>query len=121
MARVLIVDDDEPIGRSLAAVLSIDKHECVCVTSGPEALRQLQQSAFDLLLTDIRMEPMDGVELMRRVRATNPTIPMLAVSAYGSKQAKETIIAAGGLGFVQKPFKIDMLLATVRDALRAAA
>ena len=46
---------------------------------------------------------------------------MLAVSAYGSKQAKDTIVAAGGYGFVQKPFKIDVLLATVRDALRTAA
>ncbi|MEI6807568.1 MAG: response regulator [bacterium] len=117
MARILLVDDEDCILRTTAILLEVEGHNTVCVLNGSEALNQLDSAHFDLMLTDIRMGPIDGMELIKRAKSMKPMMPVIVVSAYCTDKTTKEAQDLGAFKFIKKPFKADDIVKSVRDAL----
>ena len=115
--RILIVDDEEGLRRLLVRVLSKSGYEATAVAGGAEALRQLAGESFDLIITDIKMPEMDGLELLRELKAFDPSLPIIVMTAYGTVENAVKALRAGAYDYVAKPFEIDEMKLTVDKAL----
>ena len=116
-ASILVVDDDSGVQRALLQVLKKEGYRIEGASSAAEALDKLKDSPVDLLITDIRMERMDGMELMREVRALWPDTPVIVMTAFASIDTAVRSIHAGAYDYISKPFELDELRLTVRRAL----
>jgi two-component system response regulator AtoC len=117
---ILVVDDDVSAQRALLQVLKKEGYQVEGAISGAQALDRLKDHSVDLLITDIRMERMDGMELMRHVRLRWPTLPVIVMTAFASIDTAIRSIHAGAYDYVSKPYEIDELRLTVRRALEQA-
>jgi CheY-like chemotaxis protein len=113
--RILAVDDDGLVRKSLEILLRGAGYEPSVASSGQEALGFLVQRHFDLLITDIRMPGMDGLQVIRAVRdytreMKRPPIPEIVLTAYNDEAVKESAVRLGVREFLSKPFKVDEFL-----------
>jgi two-component system KDP operon response regulator KdpE len=118
--RILVVDDEAQIARVLRRSLAARGYEVQVASEGEEALEIFNSWAPDLVITDLSMPNMGGLELCRRVRSTSQS-PIIVLSVKGEERAKVEALDAGADDYVTKPFGIDELLARVRAALRRAS
>lgn len=119
MARILIVDDSASLRRLLCASLKEMGHEVVEAGDGQDALNSIVGQQFDLLISDVNMPVMDGLELVERVRALPgfENAPILMLSSESSRDIKQRSKALGVTGWIVKPFNPQRLMATVNKAL----
>lgn len=118
--NILVVDDEPQITRVLKTTLSSLGYGTRTAGNGEEALQLMKNWSPDLLITDLRMPNMDGLELCRQVRATSQ-MPIIVLSVRGEEKVKVQALDAGADDYVTKPFSTNELLARVRAALRRAA
>ena len=116
-SRVLIVDDEPQITRVIKTVLSSQGYQVRTAAEGESALSSLNEWHPELVITDLYMPRMDGIELCRRIRAVS-TVPIIVLSVKGEERAKVEALDSGADDYVTKPFGTDELLARVRAALR---
>jgi len=119
--RILVVDDQKNMRTTTGLLLRQAGHEVLEAESGEEALRLLEDSAFDLLLTDLRMEPMDGMELLARALQVQPGLQVIVMTAYGSIDSAVEAVRLGAADYLSKPFKNGELEVRVAKALEARA
>ena len=117
MAVVLVVDDEPGIREMLRVVLAGDGHRVITAASGPAALELLAVEAADLLVTDLAMPDMDGLELLRRASAVAPETPAIVITAFGSKETAIEAMRHGAVNYLEKPFDVEELRLDVRRAL----
>ena len=110
---VLVVEDDDALREAVGMTLSCAGHKVTAVDGGPAALAQLSAHSFNLVLSDLRMDPMDGIELLRSIRDRWPSLPVLLMTAYGDVARAVAAMQAGASDFMQKPFKPEELLERV--------
>ncbi|HSR13443.1 MAG TPA: sigma-54 dependent transcriptional regulator [Thermodesulfobacteriota bacterium] len=115
--RILVVDDEESHRIMLRAVLEEDAYEVFEAADGPEAVRAVEQEAFDLILLDIRMKTMDGIETLGEIRKISPHVPVLMMTAYASVKTAVEALKAGAFEYLTKPLDIDELKILVEKAL----
>jgi two-component system, OmpR family, KDP operon response regulator KdpE len=118
--NILVVDDEPQITRVLKTTLLSQGYGARAASDGYEALQLMKSWSTDLLITDLRMPKMDGLELCRQVRATSQ-IPIIVLSVRGEERTKVEALDAGADDYVTKPFSTKELLARVRAALRRTA
>jgi two-component system, OmpR family, KDP operon response regulator KdpE len=118
--NILVVDDEAQIARVLKTALSSQGYGIRTASDGEEALQLMKGWAPDLVVTDLRMPNMDGLELCRRIR-TESRIPIIVLSVKGEDTIKVEALDAGADDYITKPFSINELLARVRAALRRAS
>jgi two-component system KDP operon response regulator KdpE len=116
-SRVLVVDDEPQITRVLRTVLSSQGYQVRTAAEGEAALTNFTEWRPELVITDLYMPHMDGVELCRRIRAVS-NVPIIVLSVKGEERSKVEALDSGADDYVTKPFGIDELLARVRAALR---
>jgi two-component system KDP operon response regulator KdpE len=116
-ARVLVVDDEPQITRVLKTVLASQGYQVRTAAEGEAALSSLNEWHPELVITDLYMPRMDGVELCRRIRALS-SIPIIVLSVKGEERTKVEALDSGADDYITKPFGADELLARVRAALR---
>jgi two-component system KDP operon response regulator KdpE len=116
-SRVLVVDDEAQITRVLKTVLGSQGYQVRTAAEGESALSSLDEWRPELVITDLYMPRMDGVELCRRIRAVS-SIPIIVLSVKGEERTKVEALDSGADDYVTKPFGADELLARVRAALR---
>jgi two-component system, NtrC family, response regulator AtoC len=117
MARILIADDDEASCEFFAEVLERERYRVDQVQSGEEALARLREKVHDLLLVDVRMPGMTGLEVTRTVRKEYPGLPILVMTAFGSMETAIEAIHEGAFDFISKPMNLEELKKTVARAL----
>ena len=118
--KVLVVDDDPVVGKSFHRVLSQDKgYVVITAHNAAEALERMREQEYDLVVTDIKMPGMDGVELAEEVRARRPWTPVVIVTGYGSLANEQRAHAAGVSAFVRKPLSPEMIEETAVYARQA--
>ena len=117
--NILVVDDEPQITRVLKTTLSSHGYGTRTAGDGDEALQVMKDWSPDLLITDLRMPNMDGLELCRRVREKS-LLPIIVLSVKGEERTKVEALDAGADDYVTKPFNVNELLARVRAALRRA-
>ncbi len=116
-ARILVVDDEAAQRDILGGFLRKQGYEVREAASGPQALALLRAEAVDLVLTDVRMPDMSGLDLLREARALNPELPVLVLTAYGSIADAVAAMRDGALDYLTKPVDLDVVLHRVRKAL----
>ncbi len=107
--RILVVDDDPGMCELLEMALRRLSHQAVTATSGPEALQRLDESDFDIVLTDIAMAEMDGLELCQKVSELRPGLPVVVVTGQGSMESAVAALRAGAYDFIEKPVDEKLL------------
>jgi DNA-binding NtrC family response regulator len=117
MAKILLVDDDPAILKVFQILLSIEGHDVRTTESGEEAVEIVEQGNIDLLISDVRMSPTDGFEVLRRVREAQENIPVIMLSAYHTEDTAEMAARLGAFGFIRKPPDTKQLIKTVNEAL----
>ena len=118
--NILVVDDEPQITRVLKTTLSARGYSIRAAADGVQALQEMKSWPPDLIITDLRMPNMDGLELCRRVRMES-RIPIIVLSVKGEETIKVEALDAGADDYVTKPFSVNELLARVRAALRRAS
>lgn len=117
MARIILVDDEPTILSVLGTILKAEGHEVTPALGGEKALSNLKTQTFDLMLCDIRMTPIDGMEILKQAREINPGMGVIMLTAHGSMETAIGAMKFGAFDYVTKPFKVDELLITVQRAL----
>jgi len=115
--RVLVVDDDEDVVLAVADLLGGDGIRCELASSGDAALAACSRSSFDVVVSDIRMPGMDGVELMTRVRRIHPLLPVVLITAQGSIDGAVEAVKRGAFQYLVKPFDGNELRRLIDDAV----
>ncbi|MFN3396104.1 MAG: sigma-54-dependent transcriptional regulator [Thermodesulfovibrionales bacterium] len=115
--RVLIIDDDEIIRKSCEKVLSPEGYIVVSAQSGREGLKLLSNKPFDLVLTDLRMPDMNGIDVLKKVKEMGPDIEVIIITGYGTIKSAIEAIRYGAYDYVEKPFSPEELLNVVRRSL----
>jgi two-component system, NtrC family, nitrogen regulation response regulator NtrX len=119
--RILIVDDEIAIRDSLRMTLDYDGYECVTAATGQEALALVERETPDLVLLDVKMPGMDGLDVLSRLRVLNDSLPIVMISAHGTPTTAVEAIRKGALDFLEKPFEsTDRLRVTIQNALENA-
>ena len=118
--KILLVDDDPSLRRLLALRLEGAGHEVESAESGAAALRALDSYDAECVITDLRMDGMDGIDLLQRLSHERPTLPVILLTAHGTIPEAVTATQRGALDFLSKPVDKDVLLARVDQALEQA-
>ena len=116
--RILLVDDEPTILRALQTSLESQGYTVSGVTTGEQAVAKTAAATPDLVLLDLGLPGIDGIEVLKRIRAFAPTLPIVVVSAHGDDVSKVRALDLGADDYISKPFSVPELLARVRTALR---
>ncbi len=116
LRNVLVADDEASIRHVLTLVLTESGYSVRAVSDGEEALKELAAREYDVVLSDVRMPKVDGLELLERARAQHPDVTFLVMSAYGSKDLALEAVAKGAYDFIQKPFKPEEVVFVLQKA-----
>ena len=117
LRKVLVVDNDPVIGKRFDRVLSGKGYAVITAHSGEEALNKLNNANYDVVFTDIKMPGMSGLEVAERVKASQPWLPVVIVTGYGTDDNEAKAEAAGGSGFLRKPLSPEMIEGSAQKAL----
>ncbi|MBB6164411.1 MULTISPECIES: response regulator [Rhizobium] len=117
MARILITEDEESLRRFVARALRLDGHETFEAGDGAEGLEKLDEGSYDLLLSDIRMPVMDGIELAHQASARFPDMKILLMTGYAEQRERADDLASKIVDVVPKPFALPDIRKAVARAL----
>jgi two-component system, NtrC family, response regulator HydG len=120
-SRVLIVDDEPDMVENLARILRRVGYRCLRATEAERGLALLESERPDLLITDMKMPGIDGMELLRSARALDPPVPAIVITAFATVESAVAAIKQGAFDYLPKNFSVDQLLVVVERALRQRA
>jgi DNA-binding NtrC family response regulator len=119
--RILIVDDDPYFLRVLSRILTGENFQVKTAEGAVEAAQLLQQNAFDLVISDLRLPDGDGLSILQEIRRSGSEMPVVILTAYGEVDSYLEAMNAGATEYLNKPVKCEELLAVVRSCLRPRA
>jgi DNA-binding NtrC family response regulator len=117
MPRILVVDDEKSIRNTLKDVLEYEKYEVSLAEDGASGIDQFTQEAFDVVLCDIKMAKMDGIEVLQKLLEITSDVPVIMISGHGNIDTAVDSIKKGAFDFLEKPLDLNRLLITIRNAL----
>ncbi len=117
MAKILVVDDQRNMRTTLSLMLRGAGHDVVEAADGDEACRRVDDDAYDLVLTDLRMVGKDGLDVLRHVKETTPLTEVLVMTAYGTIESAVEAMRTGAYDYIQKPFAEEELLVKIERAI----
>jgi putative nucleotidyltransferase with HDIG domain len=115
--RILIVDDEEMVCSLLARRLAKERYVCLTANNGKEALSHFYKDQFSLIISDIKMPEMDGVELLKQVKAMDPNMLVIMVTAYPELDLVVEAMRLGAYDFITKPVNLELVVHSVKKAL----
>lgn len=118
---ILVVDDEELARRNLEHVLSKEQYEVMTAANGADALRKLETHEFDVVITDLKMASLDGMELIEKVSERYPDVKVIVVTGFASISSAIEAVKKGAFDYIAKPFKLDEVRSAVRKALEKKA
>lgn len=117
MAKILLVDDEHSILSVLCTVLRSEDYDVTSAADGQQAIELIRNENFDLVISDIRMAPINGMDILKIIHQERPDISVIMLTAFGSVETAIEALKLGAFDYVTKPFKVDELLITVQRAL----
>ena len=118
--RILIVDDEESIRSSLERLLSYEKYKALTAADGAAALDLAANERIDIVLLDIKMPGMDGLEVLGKLKELRPDLPVIIISGHGTIATAVDATKLGAFDFLEKPIDMERLLLTVRNGINQA-
>jgi len=119
--RILLVDDEPAVLALLGRILSAEDAEILAVQRGAEALEIARRTHVDLVILDVRLPDVSGLEVLRRVRRLDEAVPVIMVTSYGSAQTVKAAMRLGAFDYLTKPFDNQEVKRIAREALRSPA
>jgi two-component system, NtrC family, response regulator PilR len=117
LVKILIVDDDSSIRNMLSIVLKKDGYEVASADSSEAALRRLKDESFDLIISDIKMPGVSGIELLKKIKALQPEVPVIMITAFASANDAVEAMKLGAEDYITKPFNLDELKLIISKSL----
>ena len=117
MSRILITDDEKSIRNALREILEFESYKVLEADSGSNALEIIREQPIDLVILDIKMKGMDGIETLGKIKEIKPDIPVLMISGHGNIQIAVEATKLGAFDFIEKPPDLNRLLISIRNAL----
>ncbi|GBE02652.1 transcriptional regulatory protein ZraR [bacterium BMS3Bbin06] len=117
MEKILIIEDKKSMAEMLKATLSAEGFECDLARNGDDGIRMIQRRSFDLVITDLKLPGKDGLSVLREARITDPMLPVIIMTAYGTIEIAVEAIKGGAHDFITKPFDTDHLILMIKRAL----
>ncbi|MCP2521031.1 response regulator [SCandidatus Aminicenantes bacterium Aminicenantia_JdfR_composite] len=115
--KILIVDDEKLIRWSLTKILTQSGYEVKAVESGEEALKEIDETSYDLVFTDLKMTGIDGIEVLKEIQKVSPKTKVVIITAYGTPQVRSLALKFKAFSFIDKPFKAEQIKTVARSAL----
>jgi DNA-binding NtrC family response regulator len=116
--KILVVDDERAVRDVLQERINNFGYDCKTANNGLEASQKIQGNQFDVIITDIKMPEMEGIELLRKIIKEHPGIDFLVMTGYGAEYTFTQVIEEGATDFIIKPFKSDELKAKLHRIMR---
>ena len=117
MATLLIIDDEKAIRKTLGEILSFEGYKIDEAVDGDEGLKRFKEKTYDVVLCDIKMPKIDGIEFLQKATESNPDVPIIIISGHGNIETAVEAVKKGAYDFVQKPPDLNRLLITIRNAM----
>jgi two-component system nitrogen regulation response regulator NtrX len=117
MSKILVIDDEKSIRNTLKEVLEYEHHQIDIAEDGPSGIELFSANAYDVVLCDIKMSKMDGIEVLQKISETSPDIPVIMISGHGNIDTAVEAIKKGAYDFLEKPLDLNRLLITIRNAM----
>ena len=116
MPKILVIDDERAIRNTLKEVLEYEKHEVDLAEDGPAGINLFRNNAYDIVLCDIKMAKMDGIEVLEKLMEISPDVPVIMISGHGNIDTAVESIKKGAYDFLEKPLDLNRVLITIRNA-----
>ena len=117
MSKILVIDDEKAIRNTLKEVLEYEKHEVDLAEDGPKGLEMFSVNSYDIILCDIKMAKMDGIEVLVKISESSTETPVIMISGHGNIDTAVEAIKKGAYDFLEKPLDLNRLLITIRNAM----
>ncbi len=117
-ARILIVDDDETIRTTLSDIITVRGYEVATAESGETAIQMCTENRYDVILMDVRMPGIDGVEAFRQIRADQADVRVIIMTAYSTEELEQLALDEGAIAFLPKPLDIQQVLGLIGEATK---
>jgi len=117
MASILIIDDEKAIRKTLSEILSYEGYKIDEAADGEEGLKKFIATTFDVVLCDIKMPKMDGIEFLEKAKEINSDVPIIVISGHGNIETAVEAVKKGAFDYISKPPDLNRLLITLRNAL----
>lgn len=117
MSKILVIDDEKSIRNTLKEVLEYEKYEVDVAEDGPTGLEMFSNNSYDIVLCDIKMAKMDGIEVLAKISEASKDIPVVMISGHGNIDTAVEAIKKGAYDFLEKPLDLNRLLITIRNAM----
>ncbi|HVK49963.1 MAG TPA: sigma-54 dependent transcriptional regulator [Pseudobacter sp.] len=116
MSNILIIDDEKAIRKTLSEILSYEGYKIEEASDGEEGLKKFKEKTFDVVLCDIKMPKLDGIEFLDKAREANPDVPVIMISGHGTIETAVEAVKKGAYDYIAKPPDLNRLLITIRNA-----
>ena len=116
MARILVIDDEESIRNTLQEILEYEKYSVDLSEDGEQGLELVKKNDYNVILCDIKMPKMDGIDVLERVTRLQPDTPVIMISGHGNIDTAVESIKKGAYDFIEKPLDLNRLLITIKNA-----
>jgi DNA-binding NtrC family response regulator len=117
MANILIIDDEKAIRKTLTEILSFEGYKLEEAADGEEGLRKYREKTYDVVLCDIKMPKIDGLDFLQKAVEINADVPIIMISGHGNIETAVEAVKKGAYDFIQKPPDLNRLLITIRNAM----
>ena len=117
MPKILIIDDEKSIRNTLKEILSYEGHEVSEAADGSEGIKLAEKDKFDIILSDIKMPKMDGIEVLEKLQELTPETPVVMISGHGNIETAVEAIRKGAFDYISKPLDLNRMLVTIRNAM----
>jgi two-component system, NtrC family, nitrogen regulation response regulator NtrX len=117
MSKILVIDDEKAIRNTLKEVLEYEKHEVDLAEDGPSGIELFSNNTYDIVLCDIKMQKMDGIEVLQKITEISTVTPVIMISGHGNIDTAVEAIKKGAFDFLEKPLDLNRLLITIRNAM----
>ncbi len=117
MADILIIDDEKAIRKTLSEILSFEGYKIDEAADGEEGLKRFKDKSYDVVLCDIKMPKLDGIEFLQKAGETSPDVPIIMISGHGNIETAVEAVKKGAYDFISKPPDLNRLLITIRNAM----
>jgi DNA-binding response OmpR family regulator len=117
--KILLVDDEVDLTTTLVERLDIRGFEATAVQTGDEALEEIRNGSYDVVVLDIKLKGEDGVDVMKKIRSIRANLPVVLLTGHMSKESSEAGLRAGAIDYIIKPIDIESLIVKLREAVGA--
>src|SRR6476660_7123057 len=117
MADILIIDDEKAIRKTLSEILSFEGYRIEEASDGEEGLKKFKERTYDVVLCDIKMPKLDGIEFLQKATESNADVPVIMISGHGNIETAVDAVKKGAFDYISKPPDLNRMLITIRNAM----